>query len=109
MVDEVVGRLGPVGILVNNAGVSVPAPIDGDDFEAAWDVTLAVNLTGYVRMVRACLPHLLAAGDGRIVNIAVDRRPRCDAVHLALHRFETWRCRPDPFARDRARRRGGSR
>jgi 3-oxoacyl-[acyl-carrier protein] reductase len=69
-VEDVAGRLGPVGILVNNAGVSLPAPIDGDDFEAAWDLTLAVNLTGYVRMVRACLPHLLAAGNGRIVNIA---------------------------------------
>jgi 3-oxoacyl-[acyl-carrier protein] reductase len=69
-IDDVVGKLGPVGILVNDAGVSIPAPIDGDDFDAAWDLTLAVNLTGYVRMVRACLPHLLEAGDGRIVNIA---------------------------------------
>jgi 3-oxoacyl-[acyl-carrier protein] reductase len=69
-VAEVAGKLGPIGILVNNAGVSLPAPIDGPDFEAAWDLTLAVNLTGYARMVRACLPHLLEAGDGRIVNIA---------------------------------------
>ena len=34
------------------------------------DLTLAVNLTGYARMMRACLPHLLEAGGGRIVNIA---------------------------------------
>ena len=69
-VADVVGRLGPVEILVNNAGVSVAAPIDGDGYEAAWELTFAVNLTGYVRMVRACLPHLLASGAGRIVNIA---------------------------------------
>jgi len=69
-VEDVVHRLGPVGILVNNAGVSLPAPIDSDDFDPAWDLTIAVNLTGYVRMVRACLPHLLAAGAGRVVNIA---------------------------------------
>jgi 3-oxoacyl-[acyl-carrier protein] reductase len=69
-IDEVVGKLGPVGILVNDAGVSLPAPIDGADFDAAWDLTIAVNLTGYARMVRACLPHLLEAGGGRIVNIA---------------------------------------
>jgi 3-oxoacyl-[acyl-carrier protein] reductase len=69
-IDDVAGKLGPVGILVNDAGVSLPAPIDGADFETAWDLTLAVNLTGYVRMVRACLPHLLEAGGGRIVNIA---------------------------------------
>jgi 3-oxoacyl-[acyl-carrier protein] reductase len=69
-IDEVVAKLGPVGILVNDAGVSIPAPIDGADFDEAWDLTLAVNLTGYARMVRACLPHLLEAGGGRIVNVA---------------------------------------
>ena len=69
-IDDVVGKLGPVGILVNDAGVSIPAPIDDADFDAAWDLTLAVNLTGYARLVRACLPHLLEAGGGRIVNIA---------------------------------------
>ena len=69
-IDDVVGKLGPVGILVNDAGVSIPAPIDGPGFDAAWDLTLAVNLTGYARMVRACLPHLVEAGAGRIVNIA---------------------------------------
>src|SRR5690349_9587898 len=70
VVADAVVRLGPVGILVNNAGISLPAPIDGPDYDAAWELTLAVNLTGYVRMVRACLPHLLADGAGRIVNIA---------------------------------------
>src|SRR5262249_33601062 len=70
IVAEAVEALGPVGILVNNAGISLGAPIDSPDYEAAWDMTLAVNLTGYVRMVRACLSHLLADGAGRIVNIA---------------------------------------
>jgi 3-oxoacyl-[acyl-carrier protein] reductase len=69
-VDDVVATLGPVGILVNNAGVSLPAPIDGDGYDAAWDLTLAVNLTGYALMARACLPHLLSVDAGRIVNIA---------------------------------------
>jgi 3-oxoacyl-[acyl-carrier protein] reductase len=70
VVDDAFDSLGPIGILVNNAGISLPAPIDGPDYDAAWDLTLAVNLTAYVRMVRACLPHLLADGAGRIVNIA---------------------------------------
>jgi 3-oxoacyl-[acyl-carrier protein] reductase len=52
-------------VLVNNAGVSMLAPIDGEGFEAAWDMTLAVNLTAHVRMVRACLPSV-----SRVVNIA---------------------------------------
>jgi len=70
IVGDAVHALGPVGLLVNNAGISLPAPIDGPDYDAAWDLTLAVNLTGYARMVRVCLPHLLADGAGRIVNIA---------------------------------------
>ncbi len=70
VVADVVADLGPVDILVNCAGVSIPAPIDGADYDAAWDMTLAVNLVGYVRMIRACLPYLLRDGAGRIVNIA---------------------------------------
>ena len=70
VVGEAVERLGTIGILVNNAGVSIPAPIAADGFDAAWDATLAVNLRGHATMVRACLPHLLASGGGRVVNVA---------------------------------------
>jgi 3-oxoacyl-[acyl-carrier protein] reductase len=70
VVDEVVDRLGPVDILVNNAGISLPVPIEADDYFRAWDATMAVNLTAYVRMVRACLPSLVRDGAGRVVNIA---------------------------------------
>jgi 3-oxoacyl-[acyl-carrier protein] reductase len=70
VVDEVVDRLGPVDVLVNNAGVSLPVPIEADDYFRAWDATIAVNLTAYARMVRACLPSLVREGAGRVVNIA---------------------------------------
>jgi 3-oxoacyl-[acyl-carrier protein] reductase len=70
VVDEVVTRLGPVDVLVNVAGISLPVEIAADDFERAWDTTLAVNLTAQARMIRACLPHLARDGSGRIVNIA---------------------------------------
>ena len=69
-VDEVAARIGPPDILVNNAGVSLPAPIDLDGFEQAWDATLAVNLTAYTTLIRACLPYLRRDGQGRIVNVA---------------------------------------
>jgi 3-oxoacyl-[acyl-carrier protein] reductase len=71
-VDEAAARLGGIDILVNNAGVamvggaSTPAP----DFDDAWARTLAINLTAPVELVRAALEHLLASGEGRIVNIA---------------------------------------
>jgi 3-oxoacyl-[acyl-carrier protein] reductase len=70
VVDDIVERLGPVDILVNCAGVSVPAPITADDYWRAWDLTLAVNLAGYARMIRACLPHLSREATGRVVNVA---------------------------------------
>jgi len=69
-IDEVTARLGPPDILVNNAGVSLPAPVDVDGYEAAWDTTLAVNLTAHTTLIRACLPHLRRHGQGRIVNVA---------------------------------------
>ncbi len=67
---EIVDHFGRLGILVNNAGISRFTPIDHADYAEAWSATLAVNLEGQLRMVRACLPHLLADGAGRIVNIA---------------------------------------
>jgi 3-oxoacyl-[acyl-carrier protein] reductase len=70
VVADVVTRLGPIDILVNNAGVSLPVPIGSDDFEAAWHTTVAIDLTAHARIVRACLPHLLRNGEGRIINIA---------------------------------------
>jgi 3-oxoacyl-[acyl-carrier protein] reductase len=69
-VEAVAAMYGGVDILINNAGVSVPAPIDADNWEQAWAFTVAVNLTGEARLVRACLPHLLRSGAGRVVNIA---------------------------------------
>ncbi|MFP5256849.1 MAG: SDR family NAD(P)-dependent oxidoreductase [Acidimicrobiia bacterium] len=62
--------LGPVDVLVNNAGVSLPAPIDAEGYEEAWAATLAVNLTAYTRTIRACLADLRREGRGRIVNVA---------------------------------------
>jgi 3-oxoacyl-[acyl-carrier protein] reductase len=72
LVEDVIARLGPVDILVNNAGIAVPAVLEGDDdaYEEAWAATLAVNLTAYERLARACLPSLARDGQGRIVNIA---------------------------------------
>jgi 3-oxoacyl-[acyl-carrier protein] reductase len=69
-VASVVDAYGGVDILINNAGISVPAPIDADQWDQAWAITLAVNLTGEARLVHACVPHLLASGAGRVVNIA---------------------------------------
>jgi NAD(P)-dependent dehydrogenase (short-subunit alcohol dehydrogenase family) len=60
---------GPIGILVNNAGQAASAPFAKTSLEL-WNRMLAVNLTGTFLCSQAALPDMLAAGRGRIVNIA---------------------------------------
>lgn len=67
---EIAGHFGGIDILVNNAGISRFAPIDSDDYEAAWELSLSVLLTAHTRTIRASLPHLRRAEHPRIVNIA---------------------------------------
>jgi len=72
MVATVVDRLGGIDIVINNAGVSLVTSAfqDEDDYEANWARTLDINLTAHSRLIRLALPHLRAAGGGRIVNVA---------------------------------------
>jgi 3-hydroxybutyrate dehydrogenase len=62
-------RAGPVTILINNAGQAQSAPLHRTD-EQMWHRLIAVNLTGTYHCVHTALPGMLAAGHGRIVNIA---------------------------------------
>jgi 3-oxoacyl-[acyl-carrier protein] reductase len=72
LVDDTISWAGRLDILVNNAGVSVVTSAfqDEDEFEDNWAHTLDVNLTAQARLIRLVLPHLVASGAGRIVNIA---------------------------------------
>jgi 3-oxoacyl-[acyl-carrier protein] reductase len=67
---EVGAALGPVDILVNCAGVSLPAAIDGDGFDESWQQTFAVNLTAMATLTRLCVDDLRRNRDGRVVNVA---------------------------------------
>ena len=68
-VEQAAAALGPIDVLVNNAGIALSAPFLAMDDEL-WDRTLAVNLTGACACMRAVLPGMLERGHGRIVNIA---------------------------------------
>ena len=61
--------LGPVRVLINNAGHAEAAPFE-QSTRKSWDVTIAVNLTGTFLCIQQVLPAMLAAGNGRVVNIA---------------------------------------
>jgi 2-hydroxycyclohexanecarboxyl-CoA dehydrogenase len=68
-VDAVHDTLGPVTILVNNAGMEGFRPFLQISPEK-WDRLLAVNLTGTFHCCQIVLPDMIAAGWGRIVNIS---------------------------------------
>jgi 3-oxoacyl-[acyl-carrier protein] reductase len=69
MVPRTEAELGPVSILVNNAGVSSPATLESYD-PAAMARMRQVNVDGVIHTVRAVAPGMQDRGYGRIVNIA---------------------------------------
>jgi 3-oxoacyl-[acyl-carrier protein] reductase len=62
-------RLGPIDVLVNNAGISRPQAIE-DITERDWDELIAVNLKSCFLVTQAVLPGLRARQWGRIVNVS---------------------------------------
>ena len=67
--EQARAQRGPVAILINNAGQAESAPFGKTSLEL-WNRMLAVNLTGSFLCAQAALPAMLAAGHGRIINIA---------------------------------------
>ncbi|QYY28980.1 MULTISPECIES: 2-hydroxycyclohexanecarboxyl-CoA dehydrogenase [Cupriavidus] len=63
--------LGPVDVLVNNAGWDVFRPFTKTE-PAQWERLIAINLTGALHMHHAVLPGMVERKQGRIVNIASD-------------------------------------
>ena len=65
-------QLGPIQVLVNNAGWDVFKPFT-KTVPAEWDKLIAINLTGALHMHHAVLPLMAARGQGgRVINIASD-------------------------------------
>ena len=68
-VAAIAADLGPVDVLVNNAGIAESAPIAKTDL-SFWERHLRVNATGPYLLARAVLPAMLERRWGRVINIA---------------------------------------
>jgi 3-hydroxybutyrate dehydrogenase len=69
MVAATAAEFGAVDILVNNAGIQHVAKVV--DFpDERWDAVIAINLSAAFHAAKAALPHMIAKGWGRVINIA---------------------------------------
>ncbi len=69
---EVAAQFGRITALVNNAGISINATVEGDDaaFLDIWSRTMLVNLQATGLLCKKAVNHFCEGGGGRIVNIA---------------------------------------
>jgi 3-oxoacyl-[acyl-carrier protein] reductase len=71
LVAAAVETLGAIDVLVNNAAVILASPVSSSyqDWQAAWQRTLAVNVFGAANMSYSVARHMIERGSGRIVNV----------------------------------------
>jgi NAD(P)-dependent dehydrogenase (short-subunit alcohol dehydrogenase family) len=94
MVARVESELGPIDLLVANAGISVEEDDAWELDPADWWRVFEVNVLGVYLCCRAVIPGLIERGDGRIVNVASgaaylpgSRSTAYSASKAAVHRF----------------------
>lgn len=68
-VDRVEGELGPIDILINNAGMQFRTPLENYPADR-WEQLLATNVSSVFYVGQAVARHMIARGRGKIVNIA---------------------------------------
>ena len=83
MAAEAVAAMGGLDILVNNAGIILRAPA-AEHSDEYWDAVIEINLTAVFRLCRVAGSHMLARGNGKIVNIPPCWRFRAASTFLLI-------------------------
>ncbi len=72
MVNQAIAELGHIDVLVNNAGIYQEHPLQQtsyEDWQAAWQQTINVNLLGAVNVSYCVAQHMIERHNGRIINV----------------------------------------
>lgn len=87
-VDATTARFGALHGLVNVAGINPRVELTDTD-ETQLDALWAINVKGPLRLIRLALPHLIACGQGRVVNVASlsGKRVRNTNVGYAMSKY----------------------
>lgn len=69
-IAKVTEKLGPVDVMINNAGVIEPIAMLADSDPAGWAEAVAINLNGVYHGMRAVLPGMVARGRGTVLTVS---------------------------------------
>ena len=69
--DRAFSKFGKLDVLINNAGWDVARPFLETEPDL-WDKIIAINLRGPLNLHKATLPHMIAGGGGKVINVASD-------------------------------------
>lgn len=90
VIERVEAQIGPIDVLVNNAGVSTMGPI-WELSEQDWDFNFNVNAKGVFIVTQAVLPGMMARKRGSIVNTA-SMAGKKGVPLLAHYAASKWAC-----------------
>lgn len=86
LMNAVVGEFGQLDVVVNNAGIYIPHPVDDCDYatwQQAWSDTLSLNLTGVANMCYWAAKNMKEKGGGHIINVSSRGAFRGEPMHSA--------------------------